>query len=383
MPPATVAALPKSAAVGPPAATRAEAKAAAQAGGPFYDLCWQNETEARKPAEPIYSTIWSSGGYHINRTTWCGIQHVGSAGFELRPGPAVRAEGMDADATLIGYSWNTKPTDTLPTRIRNYEFDITMKNFVFVERGNTAYRRWADIEIGMKSAGDNGSKCKLITQNSVKASWQEWSSGKMASFLFASYEEDGSGNDKIAWCQPRFWAKITRRDTPLVKFTLNSDAHPQLRCDSATYLLKTLGSGCVFDQAVLTYVTHETLPGDPTKSSNKPDIKDEVMTAYRNVPSHIWTALHRPQLTQPTTANKSVPGYWGNGLVRSVNENRQARHHGQPTRSGAREGSPGLRVRRIPLRVHDPGRLDLGRGTEPTRKARILDPPRLLAEQRQ
>jgi hypothetical protein len=316
----TTTGLPAPNAVSKPPSTRAEARAAALAGGPYYDLCWRNETEARKPAKPVYSTIWSSGGYHMTRNAWCGIQKVGSAGLELRIGPAQRAEGMDADATLIGYSWNTKPTDSLPTRIRNFEFDITMNNFVFVERGNTAYRRWADIEIGMKNAGDSGSKCKLISQTSYKASWQEWSAGKMASFLFASYEEDGAGTDKIAWCQPRFWAKITRRDTPLVKFTINSDAYPQLRCDSATYMLKTLGSGCVFDRALLTYVTHETLPGDPTKSSNKPNIKDEVLTAYRNVPSHIWTALHRPQLTEPSEANKSIPGYNGLGLIRSVDE---------------------------------------------------------------
>ncbi|WP_157248887.1 DNRLRE domain-containing protein [Nonomuraea typhae] len=310
------------------AAKPRSATPAVTAGNPHYEHCWRNEAEARKPSEPVYSTLRTPGGFHAGRNTWCAIQKIGSFGAHLRPGPRVAAEGFDSDATIIGFTWNTKPSDpTVPMRIRNFAFDISLDNFTFIERGNTAYRRWAEIEIGMKEATETGTRCQLISQQSHKAKWQEWDAGKEVTFVFASYEEDGAGTDKISWCHPRFYAKITRADTPLVKFTHTSDAYPQLRCDSAEYFKKTVGSGCVFDHAKLVYVTHEVLPGDPMKSSNLPDIKQEVKTAYRNVPSHIWTALHRPQQTQPWAENKSVPGYWGLGLVRSVNETWNAKNN--------------------------------------------------------
>ncbi|MFC4534682.1 DUF4082 domain-containing protein [Sphaerisporangium dianthi] len=280
----------------------------------FYNACWRNETQARTPSRPVAPGLFTPGGYHLSRQNWCGIQHLGAV--EANTLTRERTKGFDSALTLLGYTTNSKVSDPHGTRARIYSFDAYIDHFEFVDLG---YRRWAEIELGMEDS-QPGDGCNLISNvESYKAKWSEWDAGKHVSWTFASLEENGKGDDKVQFCHPRFYSKITTLASQ-PKFTESSDAYPDVRCDSAPYIVSTVGSGCVFHMAQAIYQTRETLPGDPTKSSEKPDLKDEVQTAYRNVPSHIWTALNAPRLTQPRDPGKSIPGKMGLGLVRSVDK---------------------------------------------------------------
>ncbi|MEU4537067.1 DNRLRE domain-containing protein [Streptosporangium sp. NPDC023825] len=250
------------------------------------DECWRNKAVASDQARD---------GYLASRLNWCAIHDLysGSAQFGTR----TMVNGIQADVTIIGF---TSPSGKDNTRERFSDFRISVKNVVPV--GGT-YTQKAYIAFGARVKGGS---CKVVGDAYHQAKWQDWKAGKTAQFRILSDEAGGAGEDKIERCHPKFYSKVWLPDIPStpVRYTW-SNAKPQVRCDSASYITSTRGAGCVFDKAHPVYQTTETLPGDPWSAGGDPD---NVNTSYRNVPGHIWTALNRAHLTFPQIPGKYIPG---------------------------------------------------------------------------
>ncbi|MEV4889208.1 Ig-like domain-containing protein, partial [Nonomuraea sp. NPDC055795] len=280
---------------------RAGAKAEAQAAeDAMFTTCWANEAKARDP---------KTDGYLIGRHNWCAIQQVVRGDVEVGGKQVIKDHGLKADATIVGYA-NGNQTGAF----RSAEFRVSLKNVTPV---GLVFRQKAYIEIG--AAVDQGATC-WVTGPSVQGKWDEWQNGKTATFTVQSDEKLGQGVDKWQHCHPKFKAKIWLPDipsTPVREYW--SDAKPQVRCDSSRKLTRYYGKGCVFDKAVPVYRTTETKPGLPWDHSTDPD---NVNMAYRSVPAHIWTALHRPDLTRPKLSGKLIPGHeiGGPPLRRNMNK---------------------------------------------------------------
>ncbi|NUW43282.1 LamG-like jellyroll fold domain-containing protein [Nonomuraea rhodomycinica] len=267
--------------------------------------CWKNEAKARSKTDD---------GYLAGRLNWCAIQSLTSGSLAFGPPPpgsdtsSRSGNGITSTVTMIGYTYPAGKGKT----DRIMQFRISLKNVIPI---GLTYKQKAYIAFGSKS--EDG--CKTLGDTYVQGKWDEWNTGKVAAFTFQSEESNGIGPDKIEHCHPKFYAKVWLPDIPSTKPRYFwSDATPQVRCDSAAYISKLRGSGCVFDKAQLVYKTTEIYGGKPWQA----DDPQNVETAYRNVPGHIWTAFNKPQLTQPATnTNKVIPGSINGpypGLVRTA-----------------------------------------------------------------
>ncbi|WP_156325368.1 NucA/NucB deoxyribonuclease domain-containing protein [Nonomuraea sp. SBT364] len=236
------------------------------------------------------------------------------------------ANGLTGDATTIGYTYGNGSGK--PTALRYSHYRISLKNVAPVPP-NGVYKLHGMIAFGAKV---EDSACRIDGSPYVEGSWEQWRDGKAAEFTVISEEKNGVGPDKVERCHPRFYTKIWLSEIPTTKARYYwSDAKPQVRCDSASYLTKDYGSGCVFDAAQAVYETTETLSGDPTSDEGTPD---DVNKAYRNVPSHIWTALHAKHLTLPSRPGKTIPGHQlDSGPLTRQNNKEWKRKNNEKTRT--------------------------------------------------
>ncbi|MFB9964331.1 LamG-like jellyroll fold domain-containing protein [Sinosporangium siamense] len=264
--------------------------------------CWAHEHSARNLA---------TDGYLASRHSWCAIQELAKG--DARFGTSNMVNGITADTTIVGYTISNG--EGQPTDLRYSRYRISLKDVTPV---GGAYNQWGWIAFGVKT---ENSQCKVWGDTYVEGSWQEWRDGKVAAFTIASEERNGTGIDKVEWCYPKFYSKVWLPQVPSTKVKYYwSDAKPQVRCDSAYYITRNYGSGCVFDKATAVYRTTESRPGYPWTNLGDPD---NVNMAYRSVPAHIWTAQHKPELTIPIRLNKSIPGHWlGGGAPLSRQNNK-------------------------------------------------------------
>ncbi|MGP3913809.1 LamG-like jellyroll fold domain-containing protein [Nonomuraea sp. 10N515B] len=259
--------------------------------------CWKNEKEARVGKERGDGT----DGYHAGRSNWCAIQPV--AGGDAEYGrEKFMVNGLTATATIIGYTYANGPQNN--SNLRRSHFRISLRDVTPVPLGGV-YSLHGMFAFGAKI---EDSACKLDGTPYVEGTWQQWRDGKAAEFTVISDAQNGEGPDKVEHCRPKFYTKVWLDEIPSTKPKYYwSDAAPQVRCDSASYFVRDFGSGCVFNLAKAVYETTETQPGSPWSDEGDPD---NVNKAYRNVPSHIWTAQHKKELTWPARSDKTIPGHY-------------------------------------------------------------------------
>ncbi|QYC45144.1 Chitinase A1 precursor [Nonomuraea coxensis DSM 45129] len=261
-------------------------------------------------------------GYTINRQAWCAIHSV--AAGDVQYGTRTVINGLTASATIIGYTYNNGKN--APTKQRKTNYRVSLENVTPIGQ---AWRLWAYIGIGAKMAR-NSEHC-TVDGSYVEGSWEQWSAGKVAEFTVVSDEKNGDGGDLIDNCAPQFVLKTWFPEVPSEKVRrFWSQAIPISRCDSAPYIVRYYGSGCVFPWAQLVYEATETRPGVPYAHMGDPD---NVNMAYRSVPAHIWTAQNKPELTTPALLGKSIPGTNTTGhLTRNVNDTWKDNNNGKSAR---------------------------------------------------
>ncbi|MFF4415657.1 DNRLRE domain-containing protein [Streptosporangium sp. NPDC001559] len=302
--------------VGPPATARTTSSAgsakvkantaAVPVGGGFMTEaeCRQHTAEAKRPGVNTQTTFYP-GGWQKDRFNWCAIRQVG---MESRSWSTPQVNHyINGEATVRIRSYNAGKDK----HERTFQVRVTINNFTFKGR---AYPRWARVTLGMNLEKPPGTqRCQIVGQTSYTYHHSAWPNTEAVFTVTSVDDNDYDDLDTVAVCKPRFWSKVTSL-TETVS-ARSYDTVPSIRCDSAAYLVSSIGAGCVvyYEAPTLTYGLSD--PADPTVPSNDPN------STYRSVAGHVWTALNQPLKTIPHNPNKSIPGKSGSPspLYRSVN----------------------------------------------------------------
>lgn len=267
--------------------------------------CRAHTAEAKRPGYNA-GTSFYPGGWQKNRFNWCTIRQVG---MESRSWTTPQVNHyINGEAVIRIRAYNAGKNNYE----RTFQVRVTMNNFTFK---GLAYPRWAKVTLGMNLERPPGTqRCQITGNTSYTYHNTAWPNTEAVFTVTSVHDNDYDDLDTVAICKPRFWSKVMSL-TETVS-SRSYDTNPSIRCDSAEYLVRSIGAGCVvyFDPPTLSYKMSDS--SDPTVPSNDPN------STYRSVAGHVWTALNQPLKTIPLNPNKSIPGRLnsGNPLYRSVNK---------------------------------------------------------------
>ncbi|MCK2212213.1 DNRLRE domain-containing protein [Actinomadura sp. ATCC 31491] len=278
-------------------ATTTASAAAIQTVPPFGDgfmteaECRQHEDEARDPG--VNAGVFWPGGYAKNRFNYCAIRHVGMAKMKFAFPEITHYIDGEAVIRIRTYNAGKDKYDRL------FQARVTVNHFT---TKGLAYPRYAKITIGMKLEDTPGpQRCRITGQTQYTYHNSVWPNTEAIFNVESVDDNDYDDLDAVAICKPRFWSKVTSLTENVS--AASYDTLPSIRCDSAHYIVSSIGAGCVVYQKPPT-LTYKLTDGtsDPSVPSNDPN------STYRSVAGHIWTAFNFPLKTTPYSASKTFPG---------------------------------------------------------------------------